>query len=104
MWWILQIIGCVGVTIAQIINRKLGVGIPSWIAYSIIAIFVTYPSFCKSYAIAPTFTSAWFMGQTTLNVVGLVAGLIVFGDSISVVQWIGIGLSVVSGYLIIFGA
>jgi hypothetical protein len=104
MWWILQIVGCLGVTIAQIINRKLGIGIPSWIAYSLIAILVTYPTFCKSYAIAPSFSGAWFVGQTALTIVGLLAGFIVFHDAVSTLQWIGIGLSIVSGYLIIFGA
>lgn len=103
MWWILQIVGSVGVVISQVVNRKLGVTIPSWMVYSLIAIFVTYPTFGKSYAIAPSFTSAWFVGQTALNVVGLVVGLMIFHDVISSTQWVGIGLSIVAGYLIIFG-
>jgi len=103
MWWILQIVGSIGVVVAQLLNRKLGVGIPSWSIYSLIAMFVTYPSFGKSFAIAPSFTSAWFMGQTALNIVGLVAGYVVFHDAISTMQWVGIVLSIVAGYLIIFG-
>jgi hypothetical protein len=103
MWWILQIVGCVGVVVSQIVNRKLGVTIPSWVVYSIIATFVTYPSFCKSYAIAPTFMSAWFVGQTILNILGIVVGFMVFHDMVSTTQWVGIGLSIIAGYLIIFG-
>ena len=103
MWWILQIIGSIGICSAQVISRKLGFGVPSWAIYSMIAIFITCPSFGKSFAIAPTFTGAWFVGTTTLNVLGIVAGLMVFHDVVSPMQWVGIGLSVVAGYLIIFG-
>jgi hypothetical protein len=103
MWWILQIIGSVGVCVAQILNRKLGFGIPSWIPYSLIAIFVTYPTFGKSFAIAPTFTGAWFIGQTALNIMGLVAGILYFHDAVSLMQWVGILVSMFGGYLIIFG-
>lgn len=103
MWWILQIVGSLGVCGAQIVNRKLGVGVPSWVIYSLIAMFITYPTFGKSFAIAPTFTGAWFVGATTLNILGLITGLVVFHDAVSPTQWVGIGLSVVAGYLIIFG-
>ena len=103
MWWILQIGGSIGVVVAQVINRKFGFGIPAWVVYSLIAMFVTFPTFGKSYAIAPSFTGAWFIGQTALTIMGLLAGLVYFHDAISMMQWIGIAVSVIGGYLIIFG-
>jgi hypothetical protein len=103
MWWILQIGGAIGVVVAQIINRKVGFGIQSWIPYFLIATLVTYPTFGKSFAIAPSFIGAWFVGQTALNIVGLLAGLLYFHDAISTMQWVGITISVIGGYFIIFG-
>jgi drug/metabolite transporter (DMT)-like permease len=41
------------------------------------------------------------VGQTALNVFGLVAGVMFFKDVVSVQQWIGVTLSVLGGYLLI---
>ena len=101
MWWILQIVGSIGVTVAQVINRKFGFGVPSWVIYSLIAMFITYPCFGKSFAIAPSFTTAWFVCQTALNVFGLIAGYVMFKDAVTTQQWIGVVLSVIAGYLIV---
>jgi multidrug transporter EmrE-like cation transporter len=101
MWWILQIVGCVGVTVAQIFNRKFGFSIQSWVIYSGIAMWVTYFAFAKSYAIAPSFFGAWFVGQTALNILGLLVSFIVFKDVVTTPQWIGLVLSIVGGYLLI---
>jgi hypothetical protein len=101
LWWILQIVGAFGVVVAQTCNRYYGVGLRSWIIYSLIAIFITYPSFGKSFAIAPTFFSAWFIGQTALNIVGLLTAFIIFKDVVSITQWMGLVLSLIGGYLII---
>jgi len=101
LWIILNIVGCIGVTIAQTFNRKLGVGIPSWIIYSVIAIGMTYYSFAKSFALAPSFVSAWFVCQVGLGILGVVTGYLVFKESISLYQWIGIVLSFIGGYFLI---
>jgi hypothetical protein len=103
MWWILQIVGCSAVCIAQIVNRKYGVGITSWVVYSAIAMFISYFAFSKSYATAPSFMSAWMFGQTALNVLGLVVGLLYFKDVVSTTQWVGIVVSIIGGYIIILG-
>lgn len=101
MWWILQIVGCAGVSLAQVVNRIYGVGAMSWVIYSVIAMTITYFAFSKSYAVAPTFFGAWFVGQVALNVLGLLVAFLVFKDSVSTTQWIGLVLSIVGGYLII---
>ena len=101
MWWILQIIGCLGVVTAQIFNRKLGVNLNSWMIYSGLAMTVTYWSFAKSYAIAPSFFSAWFVGQVFLGVLGLIGSFLVFKDTVTLTQWIGVIVSLIGGYLLI---
>jgi len=62
---------------------------------------ISYFAFQKSYAIAPSFCGAWFVGQTALNVLGLLVGFIIFKDSVTPQQWVGIALSVIGGYLLI---
>ena len=101
MWWILQIVGCLVVTAVQMVNRHYGVGLTSWLVYSLTACTVTYMSFAKSYAIAPSFTLAWMFGQTALNTLGLIGGLLVFKDALTAQQWVGVVMSVIGGYLMI---
>ena len=101
MWWILQIVGCLGVSGAQIANRVYGVSVTSWVIYILISATVSYFGFAKSYALAPSFFSAWFVGQTALGVIGLVIAFAVFKDTVSYTQWIGLVLSLVGGYLLI---
>lgn len=101
MWWILQIVGCVAVCGFQVVNRTYGVGSISWLVYALGSASVTYFSFCKSYALAPNFVLPWMVGQTALNILGILVGLAWFKDAVTTQQWIGIVLSVVGGYLII---
>ena len=101
MWWILQIVGGLGVGGAQVVNRMYGVSVISWIVYSLIAMTVTYFAFSKSYAIAPSFFGAWFVGSTALNIIGLLVAFLVFKDAVSPTQWVGLVLSLIGGYLLI---
>lgn len=102
MWWILQIIGCMGVAGGVASLRHFGVGITSWVIYSGIAMGISYFAFSKSYAIiAPNFVLPWFVGQTSLNILGVLVGFVVFKDIVTLQQWIGIALSIIGGYLLI---
>jgi hypothetical protein len=104
MWWILQIVGCILVGVIQIVTRKYGIGITSWVVWSVISVFGTYFAFGRSYVLAPTFTSAWFVGVSAMNIIGVLIGLFYFHDVVTVTQWVGVTISVIGGYLIIFGA
>jgi len=101
MWWILQIVGCLAVCGFQVANRTFGVGVTSWVIYALGSATITYFSFCKSYALAPNFVLPWMVGQTALNILGVVVGLAIFKDVVTTQQWIGIALSVIGGYFII---
>ena len=101
MWWLLQIVGCLGVCGVQVVNRKLGVCVTSWVIYSLVAMSVSYFAFSKSYAIAPSFFGAWFVGQVALNVLGLLVAFLIFKDTVSPTQWVGLVLSIVGGYLLV---
>lgn len=101
MWWILQIVGCVGVVSGVSSLRHFGVGITSWVIYTGIAMSISYFAFAKSYALAPNFVLPWFVGQTSLNVLGILVGFILFKDTLIPQQWVGVALSIVGGYLLI---
>lgn len=101
MWWVLQVIGCLAVCGFQVSNRVFGVGVTSWVIYALGSATISYFSFAKSYALAPNFVLPWMVGQTALNILGVVVGLAVFKDAVTTQQWIGIALSIVGGYLII---
>lgn len=101
MWWILQLVGCLAVCGFQIVNRIYGIGSLSWGVYAIGSASITYFSFAWSFSHAPNFVLPWMVGQTALNVFGLVAGVMFFKDVVSVQQWIGVTLSVLGGYLLI---
>ena len=101
MWWVLQIVGCLAVTMVQMVNRKYGVCVGSWVTYSLTACTITYFSFSYSYSMAPNFTLAWMFGRTALNVFGLMGGLLFFKDVLTTQQWIGVVASVIGGYLLI---
>ena len=101
MWWILQIIGCLGVGGIQVVNRMYGIGVTSWVVYTLISMTVTYFAFSKSFSIAPSFFGAWFVGQTAMGIIGLLVAFLIFKDVVSTTQWVGLVLSVIGGYLLI---
>lgn len=101
MWWILQIIGCLAVCGFQVVNRVYGIGSLSWGVYAIGSASITYFAFAWSYSHAPNFVLPWMVGQIALNILGLLVGLAFFKDAVTSQQWVGIGLYIVGGYLLI---
>jgi F0F1-type ATP synthase membrane subunit c/vacuolar-type H+-ATPase subunit K len=103
MWWILQIIACAGVTTAIALTRHFGLGTLSWSIYTGIAATLSYWAFAKSYATAPTFFSGWFVGQTALNIFGLLVAFLIFKDytQLTNYQWLGMVFATFGGYLLI---
>jgi uncharacterized membrane protein len=100
MWWVLQIIACAGVTVAQVVNKYYGVCFTSWVVYVMIAT-LTYWGFVKSYMLAPNFFSAWFVGQAALGVLGVLAAVLFFKDQVNTYQWIGMIMVIVGGYFLV---
>jgi hypothetical protein len=103
MWWILQIIACAGVTFAIASVRHFGVGTLSWTIYTGIAATLSYWGMSKSYELAPTFFSGWFVGQTALNLFGVLVAFLIFKDysQLTNYQWVGMILAVTGGYLLV---
>jgi len=97
MWWILQIVGCILVGLNQWSNKTYG-GM-NWVGF--VTTIVAYYFFARSYATAPNFVLPWMVGQTALNIVGIVIGVLFFKDTLSTMQWVGVILSITGGYLLV---
>ena len=66
IWWVLQIIGCIGVTIALTITRIHGLSWTSVLWFILIQSLIGSWVFAKSYEISPSFFQAWFIGIASL--------------------------------------
>lgn len=103
MWWVLQIFACGCITSAVASLRYLGINTLSWFIYTGVAATASYWGMSKSYELAPTFFSGWFVGQTALNIFGVLAAFLIFKDysQLTNLQWVGMVLAVSGGYLLI---
>jgi hypothetical protein len=101
LWWILQITGSVGVCCALIPGREFGLCVKSYIIYIIIAITMLSWMFLKSFQLAPSFFQAWFVGTTSLALLGFLGSLFYFGETVSIVNYIGAGLGILGSVMLI---
>ena len=104
MWWILQIVAALGITIALIFARWYGVNytglfIP-WAAKVGMETIVAY-AFVKSYAIAPNFLQPWFLSTGLIAVFGFLGSLMFFGEVVGVVKICGAALCLIGAALLI---
>jgi hypothetical protein len=100
MWWVLQIIACFLIAIANTIFRQYGFAL--WTVS--LAIFLAIPieiCFAKSYSIAPTFFQAWFVGNAALVVAGFLISFLIFDGIVTPIYLIGVILTMIGGYLLI---
>lgn len=101
MWWILQIIGALGVTIALAPGRVWGFTWFTYLWYMIWAGTTASWMLTKSYQIAPSFIQAWFLCAGALAVFGFLVGVFLFHDSVNLYQLGGVILILVGSYLLI---
>ena len=104
MWWILQIVGALGVTIALIFARWYGINysgiLVPWSVKILMETVVAY-SFVKSYALAPSFFQPWFLGAGLIAVFGFLGSLIFFGEVVGIVKICGAALCLIGAALLI---
>ena len=104
MWWILQIVGAVLITAAFVFNK--------WGAANDVSFFIRWVSFiCMeavvapilivSYTKAPTFFQPWFLGAACIALLGFMASLIFFGETIVILKILGAALALVGAALLI---
>lgn len=105
MWWILQIIGIVLITVALTFARWYSQTFPGasifipWISKVLIEIIAAF-CFIKSYALAPSFFQPWFLGTAAISLLGFIASLIFFGEAVTIIKIVGAAL-VLSGAVLL---
>lgn len=100
MWIVLQIIGALFVFLAQASNRYYGFTIPGVLIYSAIAILLLSWILPLSYQLAPSFFQPYFMGLVLLSIFGLIGSCIIFGETITLINFIGIVIIFIGSVLI----
>jgi hypothetical protein len=102
LWWILQIIGSLGVVMASSISRTYGLTIYTYIIYLVIAASIFGWAFTYSYELAPSFIQPWFVSQGALAILGFTVSLAYFDvGMVSAYQILGALLTIVGGVLLI---
>jgi len=100
-WWLLQVLGVLGITIALAPGRSWGISIQSWIWYMVWVGATASWMLLKSFSIAPSFIQAWFIGAGSLTVLGFLVGVVYYHDVVKLSHVIGIGFTLIGTYLLI---
>jgi len=104
MWWILQIVGAALITFAFVFNKWGAANDVSffirWVTFVCMEM-ITAPLLIISYMKAPTFFQPWFLGAACIALLGFVASLIFFGETIVILKILGAALALVGAALLI---
>jgi hypothetical protein len=101
MWWILQILGSIGVYFALVPGKKYGLCWKSYLTYVFFATTVCGWMFLKSYETAPSFFQPWFLGTALLALIGFLASIFYFEETISIVNYVGAAFGIMGSIMLI---
>ncbi len=99
-WWLTQIFACFVVFTAQLINRKWGLQLGTYLYYCFIAICFTGWLYPLSFSSAPSFLQVWFIGLASLTLYGFL-GSVIFSEPILLWHILGVILVVAGGVLLV---
>lgn len=78
MWWILQIAACAVVIAADMYARRYGWSLQSYlVVVGANACFASW-AFIRSFELAPSFMTVWFIGSAALALFGLLGSVLFF--------------------------
>ena len=104
MWWIAQAIAIILITASHVFNRWAGLNeIDFWIKWSVNVGMqaIAAPLFIISYMKAPSFFQPWFLGTGLIALLGFLASLIFFGETIAILKILGAALTLAGAALLI---
>jgi hypothetical protein len=104
MWWITQFFAIVLITVAHIFNRWAGLNGMDFSIRWIVNVgmqAVAAPLFIVSYMKSPSFFQPWFLGTALIALMGFVASLIFFGETIAISKIIAAALALAGAVLLI---
>ncbi len=104
MWWILQLIGIVGVVCIHTFNRWAGLHtinlMIKWGVNAGAQICIA-PFFILSYQLAPSFFQPWFLGTVLIFFLGFLVSLFFFGEVLTITKIAGAAFAIISAVLLI---
>ncbi len=100
-WWIIQVTGCLSITVALAYMRMVGLSASSYAAYVILQVAFIGWAFPISYAKAPSFLQAWFLGNATLALGGFVISCFYLKEIANIHNYIGAAAVIIGSVLLI---
>ncbi len=104
MWWITQIIAAILITAVFVFNKWASANDISffvrWAAFMVMEAVVA-PLLIISYMKSPTFFQPWFLGAGLIALLGFLASLIFFGETIVILKILGAALALAGAVLLI---
>jgi len=104
MWWICQILAVTLISAAHVFNRWAGlneVGFFIKWGVNVGMQVIAAPLFITAYMRAPSLFQPWFLGTASIALLGFLASLIFFGESIVVLKILGAALALAGAVLLI---
>ena len=101
-WWILQIVGSVGVYFALIPGKKYGLCWRSYLTYLFFASTICGWTFLKSYETAPSFFQPWFVGTALLALIGYLGSIFYFKESTCALYNFGAIITLIGACMLIW--
>ncbi len=101
MWWILQILGCLAILTTLTYSRVAGLCLSTYLVYAVVQVVFIAWCFPISYAKAPTFMQAWFLGTTTLAVGGFVISFFYLKEIVNIHNYVGVVVTIIGSILLI---
>ena len=101
MWWILQIISCILLTIVIMYSRKYGLCLKSYIVYTSFMVFGNGWMVPYIFNKAPSFYLVWYLDMALLGVFGFLGSIFYFNEVISLINYAGIGMILIGVSLLV---
>ena len=99
-WWIGTIVGAISLVVTNNLQRVLPMTLQSW-GILIFPLFLCQLGFWYGFHNAKSFIVCWFIGSAMANSLGIIAGIVVFGETVSISMGCGICLIISGSYLLI---
>ena len=100
MWWVHLIIAVLLVTTTNCVYRHFGFSLFVMTCCMPLILGPQY-FFGQAYSKSPTFFQAWVFQLAILSMTSLAASTLLFKDTITTVNWIGLALALVGGVLVV---
>ena len=101
MWWILQLAGCAAITATLTYSRVCGLNVTTYVVYVLTQVVFIGWAFPVSYAKAPSFMQAWFLGTATLALGGFAVSFFYLKEVVNIHNYIGVILTIIGSILLI---